>query len=202
LKIVAYRGVKQPLTKAAAVDVLATVQHYLSTDKVMLKLRSNISKAAMHIIFLIDSSGSMVKDQQIAYIKGLIADTIVHYKGKRILYAAVALSNGDAQLLSPFTLDTELVMQTIASLKSGGKTNMKAGLAIVHQLIRSDAHLYVFTDGKINAGTFEETVSYYKTHLKQVKSATVIDNDSGFIQLGLSQKLATAIGAKYNHINR
>lgn len=196
-----YRGVKQPLTKAAAVDVLATVQHYLSTDKVMLKLRSNISKAAMHIIFLIDSSGSMVKDQQIAYIKGLIADTIAHYKGKRIMYAAVALSNGAAQLLSSFTLDTEQLMQTILELKSGGKTNMKAGFAIVHQLIKSDAHLYVFTDGKINAGTFEETVSYYKTYLKQVKEATVVDNDSGFVQLGLSQKLATAIGAKYNHMS-
>jgi magnesium chelatase subunit D len=118
------------------------------------------------------------------------------------MYAAVALSNGDAQLLSSFTLDADLLMQTIALLKSGGKTNMKAGFTIVNQLIKPDSHLYVFTDGKINAGTFEETVSYYKTYLKQVRSATVIDNDSGFVQLGLSQKLATAIGAKYNHINR
>lgn len=202
MKIIAYRGVKQPLVKAAVVDILATVQHYLSTDKVTLKLKSNVSKAAMHIIFLIDSSGSMVKDQQIAYIKGLIQDTIAHYKGKRILYAAVALSNDDAQLLSSFTVDTEQLMQTVTLLKSGGKTNMKAGFAIVHQLIRSDAHLYIFTDGKINVGTFEDTVSYYNAYLKQVKSATVIDNDSGFIRLGLSQKLATAIGAKYNHINR
>jgi magnesium chelatase subunit D len=199
---VAYRGVKQPLIKSSIVDVLATVQHYLSTDKAELKLRSNISKATMHIIFLIDSSGSMVKDQQIAYIKGLIQETVAHYKGKRITYAAVALSNGDAQLLSPFTLDTDLLIQTIAALKSGGKTNMKAGFSIVHQLIKTTAHLYIFTDGKINAGTFEEAVSYYKTHLKQVKSAIVIDHEGGFIQLGLSQKLATAIGAKYNHINR
>lgn len=151
----------------------------------------------MQILFLIDSSASMVKDQQIACMKGLIQQTITHYKGKRLKYAAVALSHGDAQLLSPFTLDATRVMQLITQLASGGKTNMKAGFSLVAQLVKHKVDLYIFTDGKINAGgTFEETVAYYKTYLKQVK-ATVINNESGFVQLGLAGKLATAIGAKY-----
>jgi magnesium chelatase subunit ChlD-like protein len=139
----------------------------------------------------------MVKDQQIAYMKGLIQQTINHYKGKRLKYAAVALSHGEAQLLSPLSTNTESLIQTIVQLASGGKTNMKAGFALIAQLISNKVDLYIFTDGKINAGgNLEEAAIYYKTYLKQVK-ATVINNESGFVQLGLAEKLATAIGAKY-----
>jgi magnesium chelatase subunit ChlD-like protein len=177
--------------------ILGTVKHYLTADKVELKYRGNTTKADLQILFLIDSSGSMVKDQQIAYIKGLIQQTITHYKGKRLKYAAVALNHGEAQLLSPFTVDAGSLIHSITQLPSGGKTNMKAGFTLVAQLVKSKVDLYIFTDGKINAGgTFNEAVSYYKTYLKQVR-ATVINNENGFVQLGLAEKLATAIGAKY-----
>lgn len=148
-------------------------------------------------MFLIDSSGSMVKDQQIAYMKGLIQQTINRYKGKRLKYGAVALSHGEAQLLSPFTVDAAGLIQSIMELRSGGKTNMKAGFTLITPLVKNNSQLYIFTDGKINAGgTFDEAVNYYNTYLKQLK-ATVINNESGFIQLGMAEKLATAIGAKY-----
>jgi magnesium chelatase subunit D len=162
-----------------------------------LKYRGNTTKKEVQILFLIDSSGSMVKDQQIAYMKGLIQQTINRYKGRRLKYGAVALSHGEAQLLSPFTVDASGLIQTITQLASGGKTNMKAGFSLVTPLAKSNVHLYIFTDGKINAGgTFDEAIAYYKTYLKQVK-ATVINNESGFVQLGLAEKLATAIGAKF-----
>jgi magnesium chelatase subunit ChlD-like protein len=156
-----------------------------------------MSKAEQQVLFLIDSSGSMIKDQQIAYMKGLIQQTITHYKGKRLKYAAVALSQGEAQLLSPLSTNTDHLLQTITQLRSGGKTNIKAGFTQIAQLISNKADLYIFTDGKINAGgTLEEAVNYYKTNLKQLKT-TVINNESGFVQLGLAEKLANAIGAKY-----
>lgn len=162
-----------------------------------LKYRGTTSKAEQQVLFLIDSSGSMVKDQQIAYMKGLIQQTIAHYKGKRLKYAAVALSHGEAQVLSPFTVDAEGLLQNIAQLASGGKTNMKAGFTLIAQLVKNKVDVYIFTDGQINAGgTFEEAVAYYRTYLKQVK-ATVINNESGFVQLRLAEKLATAIDAKY-----
>ncbi|SFD48466.1 Mg-chelatase subunit ChlD [Chitinophaga sp. CF118] len=197
LKISAHRGIKEQI-KATKVDVLSTVKHYLLADKVDLKFRGNNTKADMQLLFLIDSSGSMVKDQQIACMKGLIQQTITHYKGKRLKYAAVALSNGEAQLLSPFTIDSDHMLHTIARLTSGGKTNMKAGFVLVNQLVNNNVRLYIFTDGQINAGgSFHEAVTYYKTYLRKIKETTVIDNESGFIQPGLSKKLATAIGAKY-----
>lgn len=158
----------------------------------------------MYICFLLDSSGSMMKDKQIAFIKGLVAATIARHTTRRIKYAAVALQNGTAQLLSAPTLHADQLLQAVATLKTGGKTNMQSGFALLQQLMKTNtqqkASLYIFTDGKINAGTtdapFEEAVRYYKQYLSALKETTVVNSESGFVKLGHAERLAVAIGAK------
>ena len=168
-----------------------------------LQYRAPVSKAGINVVFLVDSSGSMMKDQQIAFIKGLIHQTLTLHKNKRLKYAAVALSNGDAELVSALTTDTSALIQQIAQLNTGGKTNMKAGFELVRQLLHQQdkTKLYLFTDGKINAGDteqpFAEAVLYFQRFLAAIKETIVIDNESGFVKLGLSAKLAKAIGAKH-----
>ncbi|MCF6405162.1 VWA domain-containing protein [Chitinophaga filiformis] len=186
------------------------MKHYLTHDKVEIRHKRHRSKAAMYVFFLIDSSGSMVKDRQIAYIKGLIEQTIARYKSKRIKYAAVALNNGDAELLSAPTLCAEEIINSLAQLTTGGKTNMRAGFGMINQLLKSNikehASLYIFTDGKVNAGNtddpFGEAVLFYKQYLTGIKQTTIIDNESGFVKLGMAEKLATSIGASYQHIQQ
>jgi magnesium chelatase subunit D len=146
----------------------------------------------------------MMKDKQISFIKGLVATTIARYKTRRIRYAAVALHHGTAQLLSAPTLHAEDLLQAIATLKTGGRTNMQSGFTLLHQLMKTNmqqrASLYIFTDGKINAGNtaapFEEAVRYYKQYLSAIKETTVVDNESGFVKLGKAGELAEAIKAK------
>jgi magnesium chelatase subunit ChlD-like protein len=194
---------------AETVNVLDTVKNYILTNKFEIKTEHAISKAAIQILFLIDSSGSMVKDKQIAYIKGVIQQTIEKYKATRLKYAAVSLSHGDAKLLCPLTFESAELYGALEQLKTGGKTNMKAGFNILKDLVKSrkaDAiHLTIFTDGKINAGEtknpFEEAITFYKTFLKSVNEVTVIDTEKSFIKLGLSEKLANSIGAKYRRLN-
>jgi magnesium chelatase subunit D len=205
------QGIKQKTAlPSAQIDVLETVKHYLTHDKMELKHKRRRSKAGMHVIFLIDSSGSMVKDKQIAYIKGLITQTIARHKTRRIKYAAVALNNGDAQLLSAPTLHVEDLLNAVAQLTTGGKTNMKAGFSMISQLLKTNTQeqtsLYIFTDGKINMGNttdpFQEAVSLYKQYLTCLKQTTIIDNENGFIKLGLAEKLAKAINAGYQRIQQ
>lgn len=192
------------------VDVLETVKYYLTHDETTIRYKRQQSKADMYVFFLVDSSGSMVKDRQIAYIKGLVAQTIDRYKSKRIKYAAVALSNGTAELLSAPTLHVQELVNTLAHLSSGGKTNMKAGFAMISQLFKRNmkehASLYIFTDGKINAGNtddpFGEAVLFYRQYLNGIKRTAVIDNESGFVKLELAEKLAVSIGAGYQHIRQ
>jgi magnesium chelatase subunit ChlD-like protein len=203
------QGIKQKTpTPSTQIDVLETVKHYLTHHKVEIRHKRHRSKAGMQVFFLIDSSGSMVKDKQIAYIKGLVTQTIARYKTRRIKYAAVALNNGDAQLLSAPTLHAEEVINAVAKLTSGGKTNMKAGFGLISQLLKTNIQeqtsLYIFTDGKINTGNtadpFQEAITFYKQHLKCIKQTTIIDNENGFVKLGLAEKLAGAIDARYQRI--
>ncbi|WP_261387708.1 vWA domain-containing protein [Chitinophaga pinensis] len=183
---------------------MATLRHYLLHDKVEIQYKREQAKRELYVCFLLDSSGSMMKDKQIAFIKGLVAATIDRYKTRRIKYAAVALHNGTAQLLSAPTLHADELLQAIGTLKTGGKTNMQSGFALLHQLMKTNtqqkASLYIFTDGKINAGNtdspFEEAVRYYKQFLSSFKETTVVDNERGFVKLGKAGVLAEAINAK------
>jgi magnesium chelatase subunit ChlD-like protein len=185
------------------VDVMATVRHFLIHDKVEVIHKREQIKTDLFVFFLLDSSGSMIKDKQIAYVKGLVEETIARYKTRRIRYAALALHNGTAQLLAAPTLSAGDLLTAIGGLKTGGKTNMQAGFALLHQLMKTNVQqktsLYIFTDGKINAGQttqpFEEAVSYYKQYLSAIKQTTIINTESGFVKLGLAGKLAQAIKA-------
>lgn len=205
------QGIRQQNGAASAqVDVLESVKYYLTHGKADVRHKRQRSKADMCVFFLVDSSGSMVKDRQIAYIKGLIAQTIEQYKSRRIKYAAVALNNGTAELLSAPTLHVRELVNALAALTTGGKTNMKAGLAMISQLFKSSmrehARLYIFTDGKINAGNtddpFGETVMFHRQYLNGIRHTTVIDNENGFVKLGLAEKLATALGAEYQRMEQ
>lgn len=205
------QGTKQKAAiPSVQIDLLETVKHYLGHDKMEVKHKRHKSKAGMHVFFLIDSSGSMVKDKQIAYIKGLITQTIARYKTRRIKYAAVALNNGDAQLLSAPTLYVDELVNAVTQLTSGGKTNMKAGFSMISRLLKTNIQeqtsLYIFTDGRINIGDttdpFKEAVSFYKQYLTGIKQTTIIDNENGFIKLGLAEKLANAINAGYQRIQQ
>ncbi|SHN15954.1 VWA domain-containing protein [Chitinophaga sp. CF418] len=205
------QGIQQKVAAPSAqIDILETVKHYLTHDKVEIKHKHHRSKASMYVFFLIDSSGSMVKDKQIAYIKGLVAQTITRYKSKRIKYAAVALNNGDAELLSAPTLHAEELINTLAQLTTGGKTNMRAGFSMIGQLVKTNIQehvsLYIFTDGKINAGNtddpFRDAVAFYRQYLTGIKQTTIIDNENGFVKLGLAKKLATSISGGYQHIQQ
>ena len=53
-------------------DTKKTVNQYLATDKFELKTKRKSNLLKQHHIFLIDSSGSMLKDQIIAYAKGTV----------------------------------------------------------------------------------------------------------------------------------
>jgi magnesium chelatase subunit D len=174
------------------------VSHFLLTGNKEIKYQRKASKADLSLLFLVDSSGSMLKDRQIAYIKGIINQTIALHKHKRLRYAAVALSQGDAQLVSHYTTDSLQFIHRIAQLPTGGKTNLQAGLRIIQQLQATETQLYIFTDGRINAGgTLPEAGAYFRQYLRGLRNTTVVDQESGFVKLGKAAELAKVIGATY-----
>jgi magnesium chelatase subunit D len=192
--------------RTSSVDFLATIKDYLVQQKLTVKYKKTVTQSKIHLVFLIDSSSSMVQNQQIAYIKGLIAETIIKYKHKKVILSAVALQNGTAKLVAKLTQNGDAFINAIQALRSGGKTNLKAGLEMVHQLLKSkspqeEAMLYVLTDGKINQGEtenpFQEAVRFFKTYLRISKNTTIIDTEKGFVRLALAKKLAFEMKVNY-----
>ncbi len=201
---------KMDVTNHLFIDLYKTVRQYMINKKFSICYKNAVSKAEIKIIFLIDSSSSMLQNKQIAFVKGIINQTFYQYKTKKISCALITLTNGTANLLLPLTTDKDALETAVKQLRTGGKTNLKAGLKLVHRLLKSQEktnnlhQLFVLTDGQINTGEtnhpFSETVDYYKTFLKFVQT-TVIDMEKGFVRLGLAKQFATQINSRYQSIN-
>lgn len=196
-------------TGTTVIDVLSSVKEYLITQKFKVHYKKAVTQSKIHLVFLIDSSSSMVQNQQISFIKGLISETLLKFKNKKIVLSAVALQNGTSTVILKLTQNVEKFIAEIQQLRSGGKTNLKAGLSLVHQLLKSktpqeETVFYVLTDGKINKGEtenpFAEAVSYFKTYLRIAKNTTVIDTEKGFVKLALAKKLANEMNVNYRVI--
>lgn len=191
---------------ASCIDVIKTVNQYVITNTFKTQFKNQQSEGKAILIFLIDSSSSMLKDQQIAFIKGMIEKTVERFHRKHVHYAVVALQQSDATLVTGLTKNANNVLTGIEKLTTGGKTNMKAGFRLLHQLLKhtmhKDCNLHIFTDGRINAGDtaspFSEAVTYYKTFLKRIQDVHVVDNETGFVKLGRARELAKEIGAYYS----
>ena len=195
----------------SSIDLFGTVKEYISRSKFTLKYKTEIAKSELCLFFLIDSSSSMILHQQIALVKGMIKQTVQKYKGKQVNYSTIAFGDGKAEVLTRMSRQLEEVLATIAQLRNGGKTNLKAGLSLVHELMKQGESkrrlccLFILTDGKINAGEtsnpFQEAVTYYKTFLKSAVKTTVVDMENGFVRLGMAKRFARQINSGYQQAN-
>lgn len=199
-------GSKHPDHSNRSIDLLETVKNHLIHGKLKLSYKGEVSKSEVGMLFIIDSSSSMLQNRQVALVKGIIEQTALQYKNRKINYSAIALANGTANVLTHLTT-VEGLTSSVKQLRSGGKTNLKAGLRLIHQLLKGDGgknkshHLFILTDGRINAGEsenpFQEAVAFYKTFLKQLVRTTIVDMEKGFVKLGLAKQLADQLHSRY-----
>jgi magnesium chelatase subunit D len=198
---------QERMNTSPSADILATVKNYLTNDQLTVKFKPFVCKSEIRMLFLIDSSSSMLQNKQLALVKGIIEQTADRYKNRKIYYSAVALVNGTAKVLMHLTVNALELITSIKQLRTGGKTNMKAGLKLVHQLLKDSKtknkshQLFILTDGQINAGEshnpFQEAIAFYKTFLKQLVQTTIVDMERGFVKLGLAKQLAQQMHSRY-----
>lgn len=194
-------------------DIPETVRHYLVRNTTKIHYKTRKAKTGLLLLFLVDSSGSMAKNRQIAYIKGIISQTLEQHKHRRIQYALVSLSGGEAQIQTRPTPDQSRFLDTLTALPTGGKTNMHSGVMRSAELIRQTGYnrpdnrdqvnLYIFTDGKFNTGgrdPFQSGVSQYRKHLKGLQHTEVIDTETSFVPLHMAKQFADAINANYRKV--
>lgn len=191
-------------TSLKSVDTRKTVGQYVATSKFELKHKFQNSQTQRHLMFIIDSSGSMVKDQMAAYAKGLVEKYSRSEQPYKTQFSLVTLYNGDAQILCSGVSQSETLIQSLETLKTGGKTNIIAAFKAIKQLTsplsQSTHELTIVTDGKFNYDNnqdLDQVVLAYKTYCKSIQQTTVIDTEHGLVRLEQAHLFASKINAKY-----
>ena len=139
-----------------------------STARVTIDLESDVipNKINKDIIFVVDTSESMtgskldrVKDETIN-----VLDQLLENNSNRV---AIITFNNDAQVISDFTSDKELLTERINSVQTSTNTNYYAGLKSIYSVLKnyskdSDNELLTIfiTDGKPNKSTPNEKNIY------------------------------------------
>ncbi|AUP81315.1 AAA family ATPase [Flavivirga eckloniae] len=184
-----------------ALDTKKTVSQYLATDKFELKTKRKSTVLKQHHIFLIDSSGSMLKNQIIAYAKGAVNKITEQTKTQSTQFSMVSLFNGDAQIILRNSTVLSTVEATLAEIKTGGKTNLIAGFKQIKGLCSDMEHqhvLHVITDGKLNEDSHLEDVTLaFRTYCKGIHKTQIVDAEKGIVKTGVAQELAKRINAEY-----
>ena len=187
-------------------DIRKTVTQYVATDRLEIKKKHEAINAQPKVVFLIDSSGSMLKDKAISYVKGLVNKTI--QQGRKTSFAIIAIHHSKAQTLLPFSREAHKMEEVLNGLPIGGKTNMIAGFDQLSQLLnptqRPNTQVFIMTDGRFNTGVpgnvLDETVRAGFRQLKGFSSVTVVDSEQGAVRLGLALVFAQKIGGHYQII--
>ncbi|TPN87034.1 AAA family ATPase [Aquimarina algicola] len=187
-------------------DIKNTVSQYVATDKFELKTKRKNNLLKQHHIFLIDSSGSMLKDEIIAYAKGTVHKIAEQSKKQNTQFSMVSLFDGEAQQILRQTKILKEIEEALAELKTGGKTNLIAGFKEVKS-IASDTdicnNLHIITDGKLNTEhTLEDIVLAFQTYCKGIHITQIIDAEKGMVKIGVAQEFANRIQATYEILIR
>ncbi|WP_299778797.1 AAA family ATPase [uncultured Formosa sp.] len=186
------------------IDTKKTVSQYLVTDKFELKNKRKNKLLKQHHIFLIDSSGSMLKDQIIAYAKGTVNKIAEASKNQNTQFSIISLFDGEAQHLLNRTGALKAIEMALTALKTGGKTNLTAGFKLVKGVcsdIEFNHNLHIITDGKLNSeNNLEATVLAFQTYCKGVHTTQIIDAEQGMVKIGVASDLANRINANYERL--
>ncbi|NQY31104.1 MAG: AAA family ATPase [Flavobacteriaceae bacterium] len=182
-------------------DTKKTVSQYLATDKFALKTKRKSNLLKQHHIFLIDSSGSMLKNQIIAYAKGTVHKIAENSKNQNTQFSIISLFDGEAQHILNQTGILKDIEIVLTALKTGGKTNFIAGFKQVKGIcsdIEFNHNLHIITDGKLNIeNNLEDTILAFQTYCKGIHTTQIIDAEKGMVKIGVANEFANRINANY-----
>jgi magnesium chelatase subunit D len=159
------------------------------------------------ILFAVDASGSMGARDRMVATKGAIMSLLLDAYQKRDQVGLVSFRGHDATEILPPTGSVERAQQSLAEMRTGGRTPLAAGLASAYAILmryrqrerQTQPLLVVLTDGRANAGMGQgDPVIEALRQATRLRDAGVpsliVDTEQGVMQLGLAQRLADAAG--------
>jgi magnesium chelatase subunit D len=153
------------------------------------------------VLFAVDASGSMAARQRMRAVKGAVLSLLLDAYQRRDKVGLVTFRGAGAELALPPTSSVEAAARRLASLATGGRTPLAAGLARAARVLAAErlrdprrrALLVVVTDGRATSGS-DADLARAAAMLAGVASV-VVDCESSAVRLGLAGRLAVMLGA-------
>jgi len=194
--------------RAAAVRGLsAEGKPQIQTSDLHQKVRA--SQRGSLILFIVDSSGSMMARKRMEAVKGTVLSLLLDAYQKRDQVGVIAFRGTVAEVLLPPTNSVELAEKALLTLPTGGRTPLAHALTLAHDILRRvNAELVplviILSDGKANVA-LPDTKGNPWTQTEQAAAALValkvaalvLDTEMGFVKMRRAQMLAELLGAEY-----
>ena len=166
-----------------------------------LREATRVGREGNLVLFAVDASGSMAARQRMRAAKGAVLSLLLDAYQRRDKVGLVTFRGTGAELVLPPTSSVEAGARRLATLATGGRTPLAAGLAraarvLAAEKIRDPARrplLVIVTDGRATSGGDAELAR--ATALLAGIAAVVVDCEAGPIRLGLAGALAVRLGA-------
>lgn len=171
-----------------------------------LRVKVRERKAALTLVFVLDSSGSMGVARRMSRVKAAVLSLLEEAYRKRDKVALVVFKGGGAEVLLGPTPNVELAHEKLKDLPSGGRTPLAEGLSTALELMERETRkdpqarqlLVLVTDGRPNGGDdpFGAAVRSAEAVRAAGKKSLVVDTEEGWIRLGGAARLASVLGAE------
>jgi magnesium chelatase subunit D len=165
-------------------------------------------RAANLVVLVVDASGSMGVGRRMEAAKGAVLSLLLDAYQRRDRVALVTFRGESAEVVLQPTGSVEVARARLASLPTGGRTPLAAGIGAglqVAERARSGAYqplVVVVSDGRATAGPAgADPVAAAQEEAAGVRrrgvAAVVVDAEEGPVRLGLARPLAEAMAARY-----
>jgi magnesium chelatase subunit D len=159
----------------------------------------HVGREANLVLFVVDASGSMAARRRMTIVKTAVLSLLRDAYQRRDKVGMITFRGTTAELVLPPTSSHEVGVLRLASLRTGGRTPLAAGLRTAAATLATERRrdprrrplLVVVTDGRATSGADPVTLA----PLLAGVSSVVVDCESGPVRLGLARRLAAALDA-------
>ncbi|MFC3386474.1 VWA domain-containing protein [Couchioplanes azureus] len=159
----------------------------------------HVGREANLVLFVVDASGSMAARKRMTVVKTAVLSLLRDAYHRRDRIGMITFRGSGAEQVLPPTSSHEVGVLRLASLRTGGRTPLAAGLRTAAATIATERRrdprrrplLVVVTDGRATSGGDPVRLAPALAGVATV----VVDCESGPVRLGLARRLAAALNA-------
>lgn len=175
-----------------------------------MRYRKIAGRGRRNIVFLVDTSGSMVGSGRLSLVKGCVVSLLSDAYVTRTRVAIIGFGGLRAHLILPFTSSAELAAQRIDAVKGGGSTPLfdafRLAVRIIDDMQDESAEVVLLSDGGYDRSRIMQPSKVIRSFGEYCKKKGVpiyfVDSGSGKRTAEQrARRLARALHADYRKLD-